>query len=76
MFPNLTCLTLPLWRFLSYRDQYLFCILGWPTLGHNILELYYVLVQICLTTSKMKRDIKYSKLGIEVASQVAKPLKT
>ena len=37
-------------------------------LGHNILELYNVLVQIRLTTSKTKRDIKYSKLGIRVAS--------
>ena len=26
-------------------------------LGHNILELYNVLVQILLTTSKTKRDI-------------------
>ena len=32
--------------------------------GHNILKLYNVLVQIRLTTSKMKGDIYYSKLGI------------
>ena len=45
-------------------------------LGHNILELYNVLVQIRLTTSKTKRDIEYSKLGIRVASRVAERLKT
>ena len=33
-------------------------------LGHNILELYNVLIQARLNTSKMKRDIWYSKLGI------------
>ena len=33
-------------------------------LDHNILKLYNVLVQIRLTTSKMKGDIYYSKLGI------------
>ena len=31
--------------------------------GHNILELYNVLIQTQLTTSKTKRDIYYSKLG-------------
>ena len=36
-------------------------------LGHNIFELYNVLVQIRLTTSKMERDFQYSKLGIRVA---------
>ena len=36
-------------------------------LDHNILELYIVLVQIQLTTSKTKRDIYYTKLGIRVA---------
>ena len=45
-------------------------------LGHNILELYNVLMRIRLTTSKMKRDIQYSKLGIRVASRVAERLKT
>ena len=45
-------------------------------LGHNILELYNVLVEIRLTKSKTKRDIKYSKLGIQAASRVAKRLKT
>ena len=45
-------------------------------LGHNILELYNVLIQTRLTTSKTKRDIKYSKLGIRVASRVAKRPKT
>ena len=45
-------------------------------LGHNILELYNVLVQIRLTTSKTKRDIYYVKLDILVASRVAEWLKT
>ena len=36
-------------------------------LGHNIFELYNVLVQIRLTTSKMERHFQYSKLGIRVA---------
>ena len=46
------------------------------SLGHNILELYNVLVQIRLITSKTKRGIQYSKLSIRVASQVAERLKT
>ena len=44
--------------------------------GHNILELYNILVQIQFTTSKRKLDIYYSKLGIQVASRVAKRLTT
>ena len=36
---------------------------------HSILELYNVLIQTRLTTSKTKRDIQYSKLGIRVASR-------
>ena len=44
-------------------------------LGHNILKLCNVLVQIRLTTSKTKRDIQYSKLGIRAASRIAKRLK-
>ena len=43
-------------------------------LGHNILELYNVLIQTRLTTSKTKRDIQYRKLGIQVASRVAERL--
>ena len=39
---------------------------------HNILELYNVTVQFRLTTSKRKRGISYSKVGIRVATQVAK----
>ena len=39
-------------------------------LGHNILGLYNVLVQIRLTTSKTKHDIYYSKLGIRVAERL------
>ena len=45
-------------------------------LGHNILELYNVLVLFRLTTSKTKIDIQYSKLGIQVASPVAERLRT
>ena len=41
-------------------------------LGHNILQFYNVLIQIRLTTSKAKRDIQYCKLGMRVASRVAK----
>ena len=44
------------------------------SLGHKILELYNVLVQIRLTTGKMKRDIKYSKHGIRAAERVVKQL--
>ena len=44
--------------------------------GHNILELYNVLVQIRVATSKMKIDIWYNKLGTRVASRVTKQLKT
>ena len=44
--------------------------------GHNIIELYNVLMQTRLTTSKTKRDIYYSQLGVRVASWVAKQLKT
>ena len=45
-------------------------------LGLNTLELYNVLVQIRFAGSKTKHDIQYSKLGIRVASVVAKRLKT
>ena len=51
-------------------------ILEFYNLGHNIFELYNVLVQIQLITSKTKRDIYYSKLSIRVASRVAEQLKT
>ena len=44
--------------------------------GHNILDLYNILVQIRFTTSKMKFDIQVSKLGIRVAPRVIKRLKT
>ena len=44
--------------------------------GHNILELYNILVQIRFTTSKRKLDNQYSKLGTRVASRVAERLKT
>ena len=43
------------------------------SLGHNILQLCNVLVQIRLTTSKTKRDIQYCKLGVKVVSLVAEP---
>ena len=45
-------------------------------LGHNILELYDILVQILLTTSKTEIYIQYSKLGIRVASRVPQRPKT
>ena len=51
-------------------------ILEFYNLGHNIFELYNVLVQIQLTTSRTKRDTYYSKLSIRVASRVAEQLKT
>ena len=45
-------------------DQHMQMVLFWDgqnlqtnNLGHNIMELYNVLVQIRLTTSKTKRDI-------------------
>ena len=44
-------------------------------LGHNILELYNVLIQIRLTTSKTKCNIYYSKLGIQLDSQATERLK-
>ena len=43
--------------------------------GYDILELYNILVQIQFTTSKTKLDFQYSKLGIQVALQVAKQRK-
>ena len=44
--------------------------------GHNILELYNILVKIRFTSSKTKLDIQYSKLGTRVTSRVAERLKT
>ena len=35
----------------------------------NVLELYCVLVQILLTTSKTKLDIYFNKLGMRVVSR-------
>ena len=43
--------------------------------GHNILELYNMLVQARFITSKRKLDIQCSKLGIQVAERVAERLK-
>ena len=45
-------------------------------LGHNILEVYYVLVQVQFATSKTKLDIQYNKLGIPVASRADELRKT
>ena len=42
----------------------------------NILELHNILVQVRFATSKTKLDIKYNKLRLKVASQVAARLKT
>ena len=44
--------------------------------AHDILELYNVSVQVWSTTNKTKRDIHYSKLGIQVVSRVVERLKT
>ena len=38
--------------------------------GHNISELYNILVRVRFTTSKTKRDIQYSKLIIRVAERL------
>ena len=38
--------------------------------GHNILELYNVLVQVRFATSKMKIDTWYNKFGLRVASRL------
>ena len=43
--------------------------------GHNILELYDVLVRVQFTTSKMKFDILRNKLGLWVVSQVTEQQK-
>ena len=40
--------------------------------GHNILELYNVLVQVLFATSKTEPDFYYNKFCIQVASGVAK----
>ena len=44
--------------------------------GHNILELYNILVQVQFTTCKTKLYIQYSKLGIRAASRVVEEFKT
>ena len=44
--------------------------------GHNVSELYNILVQFRFTKSKTKLNIKYRKLSIRVASRVAERLKT
>ena len=44
--------------------------------GHNILLLYNVLVEVWFTTSKMKLDIYYNRLGLQVSGQVTERLKT
>ena len=44
--------------------------------GHNIFEIYNVLVQIPVATSKAKLDMQYNKLGVQVAPRVAERLKT
>ena len=51
--------------------NYLFWLLTISNLGHNTLEIYNVLVQIRLTSSKIKRDIYCCKRGTRVASRVA-----
>ena len=45
-------------------------------LGHNILELYDVLVQVQSATSKATHDVYYNKLGIRNNPRVTERLKT
>ena len=61
-------LFLSFWRHFLSRKNY--------SPGHNILELYNILVHIRFPTSKVKLDIRYSKIGIRVASRLAERLKT
>ena len=61
--------------FKQFRDYSVFQLQTY-NLGHNISELYNILVEIRLTTSKKKHSIQYSKLTIRVASRVAEQLKT
>ena len=44
--------------------------------GHTILELYSVIFQVLLATSKTKLDIFYNKLGARVPSRVSERHKT
>ena len=44
--------------------------------GHNILELYNILVQVRFITCETKLHMQYSKLDTRVASQVAERIKT
>ena len=44
--------------------------------GHNVLELYNILIRVRFPTSKTKLDIQYRKLGIRVASRVPERVKT
>ena len=43
--------------------------------GHNILELYNVLLEVRVATSKTKHDIHYNKVGARVTSRVAERIK-
>ena len=43
--------------------------------GHNILELYNILVEIRFTTSKTKLDIQYSKLDKELPYELSNDLR-
>ena len=49
---------------------------GTYNLGHNILELYKILVQVQFPKSKTELDIQYSNIGIKVFSKVAEQLQT
>ena len=64
---------LPFWANLVKKNQNCRFKLkfGNCNLGHNILELDSVLVQIRLNTSKTKRDIWCSKLGIRIGHSLA-----
>ena len=43
--------------------------------GHNILELYNILIQTQLTTSKIERALQYSKPGIRVPHELPNDLR-
>ena len=63
-------------KFVSIIQKFLLKLkFGAYNLVHNILEHYNVLVEIRLTTSKTKRDIQYSKLGIGIVLRFAKRFK-
>ena len=73
LFKYLIVFTVPIWERVTSRPlkkgvrSYNLC--------YNISELCNVSVQIKLTTSKMKRGIQYSKLGIQVLNELSNDLR-